>query len=176
LNSDFPRERGRAPRRAPRPGPAGPKRGHAQNTPKKEKKNGQKGPALKQTEYKTKYESPKKMASTDARGAFKTEMECMLRLVAPLLPAAEVERVRFGIDLVLSNPSLLRTVSATFCDRTAPLVSADEFAITDEVFAATIQTGRKLDVDFGKVTAEINADVHACLRRMLVHAETLRGF
>ena len=115
------------------------------------------------------------MASADARGAFKTEMECMLRLVAPLLPPAEVERVRFGIDLILSNPALLRTVSATFCDRTAPLLSADEFAITDEVFAATIQTSRKLDVDFGKVTPEINTDVHACLRRMLAHAEILRG-
>ena len=115
------------------------------------------------------------MESADARAAFKAEMECMLRLVEPLLPPAEVERVRFGIDLVLSNAALLRTVSATFCDRTAPLVSADEFAITDEVFAATIQTNRKLDVDFAKVTAEMNADVHACLRRMLAHAEILRG-
>jgi hypothetical protein len=155
--------------------PQGPKKGPRTKRPEMKRKNGQKGPALKQTEYKPNT-NPKKMASTDARGAFKTEMECMLLLVAPLLPAAEVERVRFGIDLVLSSPSLLRTVSATFCDRTAPLVSADEFAITDEVFAATIQTGRKLDVDFGKVTPEINADVHACLRRMLVHAETLRGF
>jgi hypothetical protein len=115
------------------------------------------------------------MQIADARVAFKTEMECMLHLVSPLLPPAEIERVRFGIDLVLSNPALLRTVSATFCDRTAPLLSAEDFAITDEVLSATIHTNRKLDVNFGMVTPEINSEVHACLYRMLAHAEILRN-
>ena len=98
----------------------------------------------------------------------------MLELIAPVLPAAEIERVRFGIDVVASNPTLTRTVAARFRARVAPLVEVERFEINAELIRATVYTNRHLQVDFAKVTPELTSSVYACMRKMLATAEALQ--
>ena len=105
---------------------------------------------------------------------FHAEMNELLALIAPVLPPAEIERVRFGIDVVASNPTLMRTVAARFHERVSPLVDAERFEINDDLVRATVYTDRTLQVDLAKVHPELTAGVHACLRRMLVTAEAMR--
>jgi hypothetical protein len=105
---------------------------------------------------------------------FPAEMNEMLELIRPVLSAAEVERVRFGIDVVTSNPTLLRTVAARFRERAAPLVAAPEFRIDAELLRATVCYDRPLQVELSKVTPELTSGVHACMRRMLATAEGMR--
>lgn len=106
---------------------------------------------------------------------FHAEMSELLELIAPVLHAAEIERVRFGIDVVASNPTLTRTVAARFRARVAPLVEVERFEINAELIRATVHSNnRHLQVDFAKVTPELTSGVHACMRRMLATAEALQ--
>ena len=109
-----------------------------------------------------------------AAAKFHAEMNEMLELVSRALPPAEIERVRFGIDVVASNAALLRTVAARFRKRAAPLVASPEFKIDAELLRATVYSDRTLQVDFAKVTPELTADVRACMLRMLQTAEALK--
>lgn len=105
---------------------------------------------------------------------FHDEMLEMLELIAPVLQSAEIERVRFGIDVVASNPRLMQTVAARFRARVAPLVETDRFEINAELICATVYTGKHLQVDLAKVTPELTSGVHACMRKMLATAEEMR--
>jgi hypothetical protein len=105
---------------------------------------------------------------------FHAEMSEMLELIAPILPPAEIERVRFGIDVVASNPTLMRTVAARFRERVVPLLGTERFEINAELIRATVCTNRQLQVDLTKVTPELTSGVSACMRKMLATAEAMR--
>ena len=111
------------------------------------------------------------MVARVSTAKFHAGMLRMLELLRPALPDAEAERVRFGIDVVASNPTLTRTVAQRFRERVAPLVDADPFEINAALIRATIYSDRQLQVDLAKVTPELTAGVHACIRRMLATAD-----
>jgi adenosine deaminase len=114
------------------------------------------------------------MAARVSTARFHAGMLRMLELLRPALPDAEAERVRFGIDVVASNATLVRTVASKFRARAAPLVAAPEFRIDAELLRATMYTDKQLQLDLTKVTPELTADVLACLRDLLLAAETLK--
>jgi hypothetical protein len=104
---------------------------------------------------------------------FHEGMNDMLELISPVIPRSEIERVRFGIDVVASNPTLLRTVAARFRERVTPLVESDRFEINADLIRATVYSDRHLQVDLAKVTPELTADVHACILRLIATADAM---